>query len=258
MIKNFLFKVRRLIIAGAIVLYKRAFRIATAIFAVYIIILVTQASYYRFMPGSWFINVTQQPFVSNAKVSDPLLMKFCRDTRAANIKALGVRSFYSIISNGQVSAGHYDFSAVIEKVDHCQYIRIPQNKHPQAAGNYVSHTDLTFYVEGHKKIVSYETNQFVLSDTKESLENQIKDLQNQIQQLRGQLGDNTPIQSSISTTPANGTPLAATPTQSQVQQAATDEAAITQADNQATTAANQGSRFDQIPVLGRVFKVLGL
>lgn len=209
----------RLTVAFFVVLYKRIPYIMIATLALMVIIyggiFVSRGLkdiYYRFAPASHFIQITKQPFITNGSVDGTLTLTFCRNTTYDNIHAIGFRSFYQIVSGNEQPAGDYQFQATIERNKECQYIPITADKHPRKAGTYKSHTDLTFVVEGHKKVLGYDTNGFVISDTAKSLEQQIQDLQNQILELQGKLGTASPTSAPIASTRRTTTQQSATST----------------------------------------------
>lgn len=157
-----------------------------------------QWAYYRFTPASWFISIQGVPEIANASVGSDLLLTFCRSTRDTGYDTVSTRSFYSVATDGTyTAAGQYQFKATIEHDKVCQTIHIPPDKHPNKAGTYTAHTDMAFVVHGHEKVLSYDTNQFVISDTKQSIEQQIQELQRQIDELRHQLSLRTGAQSHV-------------------------------------------------------------
>lgn len=167
-------------------LYRRIPYVAIFSLSLYVLINLATWSYYRFMPGSWFLDVQGTPHIADGNVSDTLTLTFCRSTRYPNISALGARSYYLVADNHKTAAGSYRFAPRFEQQDGCQYISVPPDKHPQKAGTYLAHTELTFKVRGHEKTVKYDTNTFRLTDTRQSLEDRIKELQRQIDDLLSQ------------------------------------------------------------------------
>lgn len=170
-----------------------------AVFAgsLYIITVTSTWAYYRFMPASWFIDIRGTPKISNGTIDSTLTLTLCRDTRYPNIQAVGARSYYVILDGKRSPAGNYSFTAKIEHSEECQYIPIQADKHPNKAGTYLAHTDLTFYVEGYKKVLGYQTDTFQLSDTRKSLQEQIQQLEQKIEELRSQQSAVAPTESTV-------------------------------------------------------------
>lgn len=167
--------------------YHRIPYFAIASVCIYLLLFVGIRAYYRYMPASWFIDIQGIPHIDNGQVGANLTLTFCRRTRYPDIKAIGARGFYLLTSAGhETPVEHYTFNPTFQGDKQCQYITLTPNKHPEVAGTYISHTDLTFYVDGHKKVIGYNTNTFVISDTKQSLEQQIQQLEKEIKALQGQ------------------------------------------------------------------------
>lgn len=197
---------------GARLLYKRIPYYAVASVSLYVLIFIGDRSYYRFMPASWWIHIQGVPHIDDGQVDGTLTLTFCRETRYPDIMAIGARSFYMILNDHASPAGSYSFSPRIAHTPRCQYISIPASKHPSKPGTYLAHTDLTFLIEGHRKVLSYDTNAFRLSDTRQSLQQQIDTLQEQLktlQQEQEQLPVATPTQSVSPAVTSPATPSAA-------------------------------------------------
>lgn len=218
---------RRILLEAFKLLYRRIPYIAIASISLYLLIFIGVRGYYRYMPASWFVTVQGTPHIDNGPVNGTLTLTFCRNTRYPNIVAVGARSYYVLLDGKETPAGNYSFKATIEHNKRCQYIPIAPSNHPEKAGTYLAHTDLTFSVEGHRKVVSYDTNTFVLSDTRQSLEDQIKSLQEQIQLLESEqsilptpsqpAGQNSPVATTTappdSPAPTPSTPVPTAPSQ---------------------------------------------
>lgn len=193
-----------LILAAGKEFYHRIPYFAIASVCIYLLLFLGIRAYYRYMPASWFIHVQGIPHIDNGQVGSDLTLTFCRTTRYPNIKAVGIRSFYYIVGNNEQPAQSYTFSPTIQRQKACQYLTLTPDKHPEKAGTYIAHTDLTFYVDGHKKVLEYDTNTFVISDTKQSLEQQIQKLENEIKGLKGQ--ESAIIPTSVSLPSSTSTP----------------------------------------------------
>lgn len=187
--------------------------------------------YYRFMPGNWFINYYQAQIIDSTVGSD-LQGTFCRVVRAENLRINATRTFLINKDGKMVAMGEYEFSAGVEKLKdtNCQPIRVIADNVPDVAGEYKIHTEADFVVNGVRKTISYDTNTFKITETKESLQQeidrlreQVKDNQERIKQLEEQLGQTSavkpttvapsPNQDAVTTKPLAPAPPQATPSE---------------------------------------------
>lgn len=216
----------KVVVTAGQLFYRRIPYFAIASVSLFILFSLGRWSYYQFAPASWFISVHGIPHIDNGQVGSSLTLTFCRTVHHPPIKAVGARGFYLIVGNRQTPVKHYSFDPTFQGNKECQYINLPPDKHPETAGTYLAHTDLTFYVEGHRKVLSYDTNAFVISDTKQSLEQQIRALEDEIRALQGQESSATPTSITFpvslppaptvaTTTPQPGAPPASNTTTNQ-------------------------------------------
>lgn len=261
-------RIARLLVDTGRLFFRRFGYIAIFAVSLYIVGYISQLAYYRFMPGRWFLGVSAAR-VSDAQVSEELSLTLCRTTRYPNIKGASTRSFYQYLDGGKLSpAGDYEFTATYESDKNCQVIHIPASKHPEKAGDYYIHTDITFIVyegsHGFKKVVSYDTNRFHIYDTTRSLRQQIQDLQSQLDALRAELSitDRGPKPSNTEPDIAGRSkPTSATAPTSKKPPApsnATGGSATAQTNPASPPSSDSQSLPDQIPGLGGVLRLIGL
>lgn len=139
--------------------------------------------YYRFMPGEWFIDYYYTK-VDDSTVGSDVTGTLCRKVRAPKPTINATRTFYmEQQADGKfVPVGEYSFKADVEKLSdtNCQPIRILASNHPKKAGTYKFHTEATFMMSGYQKTISYDTNIYKITETKLSINEQIKKLQEQV------------------------------------------------------------------------------
>lgn len=195
----------RMVYGVILTLVKKAPRIAFYCLAFLAIFWVGQQLYYRFAPAESFLNYYYAK-VDDTPIGTEPLATLCRRVSIGGIKIEAVRTFirYEDAEGKLVTAGEYEFTAGVEQLENdtgCMNVRL--RNQPQIKGLYSAHTEYVFYINGYRKSGSYDTNKYNMTETKTSLEEQIKKLQDQIDILRQQLmnagGDSTTSGSAPST-----------------------------------------------------------
>lgn len=149
-----------------------------------VLYLVGNWAYYRFAPPKWFLNY-YSVHVSNASVDEDVPFTVCRQKRYPNLYIGASRTFFLITEDEKdTPVGEYKFDAIIEEGTECQNIHISKDVHPQKPGTYYAHTEAEFWVNGHRKVISYDTNYYEIDDTQESLERRIEQLERELAKLK--------------------------------------------------------------------------
>jgi len=176
----------RVVYGTILALWRRLPKIALYMAAFFAIFYVGQQIYYRVAPADSFLNYYYAK-VDDTPIGTEPLMTLCRTVNYENLKIEAFRTFIYYDEAGRSSqVAEYNFEANVEKGDgNCTNIRL--KKQPQRAGTYRAHTEYVFYVAGAKKSGQYDTNQYKMTETNVSLEDQIRTLQDQINILRSQL-----------------------------------------------------------------------
>ena len=176
----------RFIYGIALVFIKSLPRIAFFVGAFYLIFFVGQQLYFKYAPAENFLNYYYAK-VDDTPVGTEPLMTLCRRVDYDGIKIEGFRTFISYEDNGKsTQVAEYNFEANVEKGDG-NYTNIRLKKQPQREGTYRAHTEYTFYVNGQRKAGQYDTNQYKMTPTNDSINDQIDALQAQIDALKEQL-----------------------------------------------------------------------
>lgn len=157
--------------------------------------------YYRFVPATWFLNYYYAR-ADNAVIGQPVALTLCRHKHYQDIDLAATRTFiYSVSGQGTQAAPirEYTFNAHIENLTKpCTTVQLKTSQQPQKAGTYVIHTEAEFFVHGDRKTISYDTPPYVVGETTQSVQQQIKQLQTEIQVLEKQLSQLAPHSSSSS------------------------------------------------------------
>lgn len=145
--------------------------------------------YYRFMPGDWFLNYYYIK-VDDSVIGSDVQMTLCRKIRYEKAHINATRTF--ILKNEQgvfAPVANYDFDAEIERLPNtnCAPLRIGAEDHPQQSGTYKFITEADFQVNGNRKTIRYESNEYKISETTQSIQDRIDELQRQIDDLKAQL-----------------------------------------------------------------------
>lgn len=174
-------------LAVAANILKKVPRIAFFSLAFFAIFWVGQQLYYGLMPGNHFLNYYYAKVDDTPVGTDPLAT-LCRRVSTEGITIKAFRTFiqYEDATGKQSVVGEYQFNAGVETGDsNCQNVRL--KKQPQREGTYSVHTEYEFYVSGYRKTGSYDTNQYKMTPTTMSLQDQIQTLQGQIDILKSRL-----------------------------------------------------------------------
>lgn len=164
---------------------------------------VSASAYYRFVPGKWFIDYYYVK-ADDTAVGLDVQVTVCRKVRANNLRINATRTFLSRQVDGKFQpVGEYQFEAGVEQLTdtNCQPIRIAAKDHPQQAGTYKFVTEADFEVNHNRKVIRYESNEYKLTATPQSLVDEIKRLEAQIEELRKRIPDGF-----SGLTPADGNP----------------------------------------------------
>ena len=160
----------RFIYGISLVLIKKLPRIAFFVGAFYLLFFVGQQIYFRVAPAENFLDYYYAK-VDDTPVGTEPLMTLCRRVE---------------YDGKSTQVAEYNFEANVEKGDgNCTNIRL--KKQPQKEGTYRAHTEYTFYVNGQRKAGEYDTNQYKMTPTSDSINDQIDALQAQIDALKEQL-----------------------------------------------------------------------
>lgn len=148
--------------------------------SLFVLALVTQQAYYRFMPAEWFLDVTSAS-IPTTRIGDDMVFTFCRDTRSGNLKTTGVRTFFRVVDNEhETSDIKYEIRPDIEKRNGCQNLLIPPNKYPSKEGTYFMYTSIGFKVGGVYKEVDYQTAPFLLSSAQQDLSDELEQFRKEL------------------------------------------------------------------------------
>lgn len=211
-----------LAVAGNIL--RKVPRVAFFFLCFYAIFWAAQQAYYGLMPGNHFLNYYYAKVDDTPVGTDPLAT-LCRRVSTEGIQISAFRTFiqYEDSTGKQQVVGEYRFDAGVEQGDsNCQNVRL--SKQPQREGTYSVHTEYEFYVSGYRKTGSYDTNQYKMTPTTMSLQDQIQTLQGQIDILKSRLEAQgvdtsglTPVTPQQGAAPSSGSSSVAQPTTPQAQ-----------------------------------------
>lgn len=142
-------------------------------------------TYYAFAPARSFVDYYYARVADTPVGTEPQLT-LCRRINYDNVKISAVRTFIKH-ENGtnQETVGEYRFDANVstaESTGNCVNVRLKGQ--PQVAGTYSTSTSIEFYVGGHRKTYSYNSNQYKMTPVEQSDEDRIKDLQRQIDEIK--------------------------------------------------------------------------
>lgn len=168
-------------------------------------------TYYALAPARSFVDYYYARVADSPVGTEPQLT-LCRKINYDNVKISGVRTFiYHTDDKNQESVAEYSFDANVSKDEstgNCVTVRLKGQ--PMVAGTYSTSTSVEFFVGGHRKTYSYQSNQYKMTPIEQSAEERIKDLQRQIDDIN----KTAPAGSSQST---NRAPAAAVPQQQTTQ-----------------------------------------
>lgn len=175
-------------------------------------------TYYAFAPPRSFVDYYYARVADTPVGTEPQLT-LCRHINYDNVKISAVRTFiYHTDNQNQETVGEYSFDANVsqaESTGNCVNVRLKGQ--PQTAGTYSTSTSIEFFVGGHRKTYSYNSNQYKMIAVETTDEEKIQQLQKQIDELNQKTGtapstdaprvDPTPT----SSTPVQEPPIAAAP-----------------------------------------------
>ena len=207
-------------------------------------------TYYAFAPPRSFVDYYYARVADTPVGTEPQLT-LCRKINYDNVKISAVRTFiYHTDADNKETVGEYSFDANVsqaESTGNCVNVRLKGQ--PMTAGTYSTSTSIEFFVGGHRKTYSYNSNQYKMIEVETTDEEKIQQLQKQIDEINdksGQSGSTTAPR--VDPTPA--APQSAAPVQDQPIAAAPSNP--TPAPTEPTTPAPQPDNS----ILGRVNQLL--
>lgn len=142
-------------------------------------------AYYAFAPARSFVDYYYARVADTPVGTEPQLT-LCRRINYDNVRIDAVRTFIKHEdANNQETVAEYRFDANVstaESTGNCVNVRLKGQ--PQVAGTYSTSTSIEFFVGGHRKTYSYNSNQYKMTPVQQSDEERIKDLQRQIDEIK--------------------------------------------------------------------------
>lgn len=144
-------------------------------------------TYYAVAPARSFVDYYYARVADTPVGTEPQLT-LCRKLNYDNVKIEAVRTFiYHTDNNNKETVGEYAFEANVsqgESDNNCINVRLKGQ--PMVAGTYSTSTSVEFFVGGHRKTYSYNSNQYKMIAVETTDEEKIQQLQKQIDELRAE------------------------------------------------------------------------
>lgn len=143
-------------------------------------------TYYALAPARSFVDYYYAR-VADTPVGTEPQMTLCRRINYDAIRIDAVRTFIYVEKDGKESqVTDYNFKANIsqgESSGNCINVRL--RGQPMEEGTYRTITSIEFYVHGHRKTYSYNSNQYKMLPEERTDEQRINELQRQIDEIKG-------------------------------------------------------------------------
>lgn len=143
-------------------------------------------TYYSLAPARSFVDYYYARVADTPVGTEPQLT-LCRRINYDNVKIEAVRTFIYHTENNKETVGEYEFDANVsqgESDNNCINVRLKGQ--PMVAGTYSTSTSVEFFVGGHRKTYSYNSNQYKMIAVETTDEEKIQQLQKQIDELRAE------------------------------------------------------------------------